>query len=166
MDAELKWSPDPKTVEPGARSLIANGRTYHKADSISAKRYGWMERLNVELAYGRDPGEMFAGHKRAFDLLNKQHFAEAAVAIHDQMSGIGKIADGREATAVRLTMLFWNYEGEDVKDMTEELMQEKVNDMMEEGIDIRFFFEQAVSTAPGLLAAYRDFIRGSSERAA
>lgn len=162
MDPELKWSPNPVMVPADARTFEAGGKTYHKADSISAQRYGWMERLNIELAYGRNPGELFAGHKRAYELLNKQQFADAAVSIHDQMSGLGKIADGRDHAAVRLTMLFWNYEGETVKEMTEELMQSKVNDVMEAGIDIGFFFAQAVSNAPGLLAAYREHSKGSS----
>lgn len=165
MDTELKWSPNPVIIAPDARSFQANGRTYHKADSISAKRYGWMERENVKLAYGRNPGELFQGYKTAFELLNKMKFAEASVSLFDQMKGIGDIADGREHPAIRITMLFWNYEGEQVGSMSEELMQEKVNDVMEAGIDVGFFFAQAVSNAPGLLAAYREHSQASSVKA-
>lgn len=161
---EVKWTPEPVTIAPDARTFEANGRTYHKADSISAMRWKWMEMLNVELAYGRNPGEMFAGCRKAFDLLNKQQFAEAAVAIHDQMSGLAKIADGREHVVIRLTMLFWNYEGEDTRTMTDELMERKVDDVMKAGIDIGFFFSQALSNAPGLLAAYREHSQASSKK--
>lgn len=164
MEPVETWSPNPVAIAPDARTFEANGKTYHKAESISAQRYGWMERLNVELAYGRNPGELFQGHKKAYDLLNKQHFADAAVAIHDQMSGLAKIADGREHAAIRLTMLFWNYEGEEVGKMTEELMQKKVDDVLEAGIDVGFFFTQAVSNAPGLLAAFREHTKGFSQK--
>jgi hypothetical protein len=59
-------------------------------------------------------------------------------------------------------MLFWNYEGEKVATMTEELMSEKVADMEESGIDFGYFFDQALSTVPGLLSAYRELTEGYS----
>jgi hypothetical protein len=162
MEQELKWTAEPREVPDSATSFEANGKTYHKASSVSFQRYGWMEALNLEVGYGRTVEQVFKDQRIAFDLLNGQKFAEAAVAIDSSMRGIAAIADGRVHPLMKLTLMFWNYEGEDVGIMTEDLMNEKVADMEASGIDFRFFFGQALSTAPGLLSAYRELTEGYS----
>lgn len=162
MEQELKWTPEPVTIPDNATSFVANGKTYHKASSVSFQRYGWMEALNLEVGYGRTVQQIFKDQKTAFELLNGQKFAEAAVAIDTSMRGIAAIADGRVHPLMKLAMLFWNYEGEKVATMTEELMSEKVADMEGSGIDFGFFFDQALSTVPGLLSAYRELTEGYS----
>lgn len=162
MEHELNWTPDPVQVPDNATSFTANGKTYVKSSSISFQRYGWMERLNLEVAYGRTVEQVFADQKRAFELLNAQKFAEAAVSIDTSMRGIAGVADGRVHPVMRLCLLFWNREGEDVAIMTDELMASKVADMEASGIDFSFFFGQALSTVPGLLSAYRQLTEGFS----
>ena len=166
MDQAVEWSPNPITYDQSVRVVELCGRKYHKADSVSAHRYGWMERLNAELAYGRSVEELFHGDKRAFEELNKQQFAQAAVSIHNNMAGLAKIADNVPHAAFKLCMLFWNYEGEQVGTMTDELMREKVDDVMKSGVDHAFFFVQAASNVPGFLAAYRSLSPASSVSAA
>lgn len=156
-------SVNPRTVDINATSFEANGKTYHKANSVSFQRWGWMERTQVELMYGRTPKEVFDSQKQAFDLLNKGKLAEAAVAIDGSMRGIAQVADGRLHAAFRLMLLFWNYEGEDVSIMTDELMEEKVEDMEASGIDVQFFFGQAFSNVPGLPDALKQLMGGSSK---
>lgn len=163
MDPAVKFDPNPLTVAPDAREFTGkSGKVYHKADSLSARRYGIMEVLNVRLGYGRTPLELFNSHKKAFGLLDKQKFAEAAVEIHTSMAGLGAIADGREHPAVAMTMLFWNAEGEDVATMTDDQLAQKVEDVLH--IDVGFFFDQALTNAPGLLSAYREHFRLSSAK--
>jgi hypothetical protein len=162
MEQELKWTPEPVTIPDNATSFVANGKTYHKASNLSFQRYGWMEALNLEVGYGRTVEQVFKEQRIAFDLLNGQKFAEAAVAIDSSMRGIAAIADGRVHPMMKLTLLFWNYEGENVRTMTEDLMNEKIADMEASGIDFSFFFGQALSTAPGLLSAYRELTEGYS----
>ena len=50
----------------------------------------------------------------------------------------------RLPAAACITMLFWNYEGEDVGTMSDELMQAKLEDASKSGIEEGFFFSQAL----------------------
>ena len=74
--------------------------------------------------------------------------------VHNLKNDVAGITDPtRLPAAACLTMLFWNYEGEDVGTMSDELMDGKVKDAMASGIDQSFFFSQAlasllVSSAP------------------
>lgn len=162
MDTAVDVSP--KVIPNDATTFEAGGKVFHKASGLSLNRYGWMEDLNVELGYGRNPMDLFKDHKAAFQQLNKQEFAEAAVSLHYAMTGIARIADREPHAAVKMCMLFWNYEGEDVKTMTDDLMAEKIELVTKEGFDAAFFFTQALSNAPGLLAAYRLSIQNTSEK--
>lgn len=161
MDTELAWSPNPKMPGASDTSFTANGKVYHRAEGISFNRHKWLSKMQVELGYGQSVEEFFAGQQEQYDLLNRQKFADAAVSIHNSMKGIASIADDRAPTAMKMTMLFWNYKGEDVRTMTDELMAEKLSDMEIEGISSGFFFDQAFSCVPGLLGAYRS-LNGAS----
>lgn len=155
-------------IPDDATEFVANGKTYRKSQRISFARYGLMEEFNLELGYGRTPKEIFAEQQVQFDLLNKQKFAECAVSIHNSMSGIARIVDrahsgGAESHPMfKQCALFWNYEGEDVRYLSDELLEEKLKDWAEAGIDAAFFFGQAVRNVPGLLAAYRTLTKDYS----
>ena len=151
------------TVSPNATTITGrSGKVYRKSESLSFARYGMMEKLNVELSYGRTVHEMFQAMKESFELLNnpKGGVADAAVKIHYAMMGIARIADGRDHPAASLCMLFWNTEDEDQGTITPEDLSAKVDDVSH--IDVAFFFGQAVSNVPGLLAAYREITGASS----
>lgn len=147
-------------VEPVTTITGESGKVYRRSDTISFARYRMMERFNVELSYGRTVHEMFQSQKEAYELLDKLKLAEAAVKIHYSMMGIARIADGRTHPAVSMCMLFWNTEGEPAK-ITPEELEQKVADVSH--LDMAFFFGQAVSSVPGLLAAYRELTPTSSE---
>jgi hypothetical protein len=149
MDAELEVISPPEN----ATEFTVNGKVYRRSTSLSTQRYGWMRFLQQELEYGLDAVDAFKANKKAFELLNQQKFAEAAVLIHANMTGAAKIADRSPSAMIKLFCLFWNTEGEDKRIMTEDLMAEKVKDI--EGLDISFVFRSAASSVPGLLAAYK-----------
>jgi hypothetical protein len=163
----MSWTPDPKTIAPDAVTFTANGKTYHKASSISFQRYGLMEVWNHELGFGRSVEQTFQSERQAFDLLNKLKLAEAAVLLNNSMQGLARIADQGELIkrthpAIKLSMLFWNHEGEDVRTMPDELMNLKLADMEAEGIDHGFFFRTALANVPGFLSAYRQLTQSGS----
>lgn len=141
-------------IPAGATSFTANGKMYHKSESVSFNRHKWLSKLQVELSYGTTVDQLFESQKKQYELLNKQKFADAAVLAHNTMKGIASIADDRAPVAMKLALLFWNYEGEDVRFMTNELMAEKLADMEQEGVDAGFFFAQALSCVPGFISAY------------
>lgn len=153
-------------LQPDAKEFEAGGKKYRKSQRLSFARYGLMEEYNLELGYGRTPKEIFAEQQVQFELLNKQKFAECAVSVHNSMSGIARIVDRDPHPMFKQCALFWNYEGEDVRYMTDELLAEKFKDWADAGIDAAFFFGQAVSNVPGLLAAYRLLTKDYSQKEA
>ena len=62
-------------------------------------------------------------------------FAEAAVLINNNMSGLAAIAEREPHPIFKMFALFWNYEGESVGTMTDDLMAEKMADFDASGID-------------------------------
>lgn len=152
----------PVVIPEGARSFVANGRTYHKAEGLSMRRYLWYQRLSVELATGMGVSDLHAKTREAFDLINKLKFAEASVALHEGLAGYADINEDRYPAAMRMTLLFWNAEGEDIADMSEEIMAKKITDMEEAGIDASFFFVQALTSVHGLVSAYVERSKGYS----
>lgn len=154
----------PKEIPPDATSFEANGKTYRKASGLSFQRYRWMEGLQQEFWFGRSPEETFKSEKRAYELINKLSFADAAVCLDNSMRGVGQVSDRKINAAFRLCMLFWNYDGEDARFMTDELMASKIADMEAEGIEAGFFFVQAARSVPGYIAACTERSQLSSEK--
>ena len=155
---------NPVKVPENATSFEANGRTYRKSDSLSMRRYLWYQRISAELAIGLGVHDMVSKARTAFDLINKLKFAEASVSLHELIAGYADINEDRYPAAMRMTLLFWNHEGENVADMSEELMAEKIADMEEAGIAAGFFFVQALTSVHGLVSAYAERSRTSSPR--
>jgi hypothetical protein len=52
--------------------------------------------------------------------------------------------------------LFINYEGEDVRYFSEPLLQEKINDWREAGIDVNFFLNVAAHSVPHFFTALKE----------
>lgn len=149
MDATLEIITPPKDCT----EFVVNGKTYRKSGSLSAQRYRWMESIRQEMLYSRDPVEVFQQNKRAYELMNKMQFAEVSVILHTNMTAAAHIADQLPHPLVKMFCLYWNFDGEDRKIMTDDLMAEKVADM--DGVDSDFLFLSAATNAPGFLAAYR-----------
>lgn len=155
-----------RVLDPNTTEFEANGKTYRKSQHISFARYGLMEEYNLELGYGSTVQDLFNAQKQQYALVNQQKFADAAVSLHNSMAGIARIASGDVHAMFKQCALFWNYEGEDIRYLKEELLAEKLTDWAESGIDAAFFFGQAVSNVPGLLAAWRETTGNSSEKQA
>ena len=153
-----------RILDQNITEFEANGRVYRKSQHLSFARYGLMEQYNLELGYGRTVHDLFNEQQKAYALVNKQQFADAAVCLHNSMTGIARIADGDVHPMFKQCALFWNYEGEDIRTLSDQQLAVKVQDWTESGIDSAFFFGQAVSNVPGLLAAYREITGVSSNK--
>lgn len=165
MDPTLKdeqgW-PALKTIGADEKEFVANGTTYRIAQSLSYDRWKDMQLLEVELGYGASVAELNKGLGEAFDLLNKQKFAEAAVRISALRTGLAALSDDRIPTILQLCCLFVNRKDEDIRTITPELIRSKVDDWRAEGIDIVNFFTWALAVLPGFMRAYADATKPSS----
>lgn len=153
-----------RILDPQAREFEANGQKYRIAQTISYDRWIDLQRTELELSFGISTKDIASGLKEAYQKLNKQEFADAAVTIHNLMMGITTINDGRAPAVLRMAALFINREGEDTKTITEEIIQAKIADWSAAGIDMVSFFRLALGCIPGFIDAYSSLSQGSSQQ--
>ena len=150
----VKYNPNPRKIQPGETVVEMNGRMYHKADSISAARWPYLQRYQAAWIHGTQAHDIHKVLGELWTLLQKSAFGECAVMVHNLRNSVADMTHkNRLPAAACLTMLFWNEEGEDVGVMSEDLMNRKLEDALNSGIDMEFFFVQALSCTPGFISA-------------
>ncbi len=146
MAKKVDWTPEPITVPDGATTIVMNGKTYHRAKSISIARWPFLERYKATWIHGKQAHELHKVLGDLYAIVNKGQFGDTAVLLHNLKNDVAGITDKKRLPAAAcITMLFWNYEGEDVGVMTDEIMQAKLEDVEKSGIEEGFFFSQALA---------------------
>jgi len=119
--------------------FTANGTKYYIHKSLTVERYKAFQKMQIELGFGVGFAAVYEGMAKAYGLLNKQQFADAAVVLHNMMNSI-KGLDEREHPALILCALFINKEGEDLNVVDDGVIMSKIEDWKAEGIPADFFF--------------------------
>lgn len=145
----MKLTPDMKT-------FTANGVKYTIEDSISEKRWAIYLRLQAQLGFNLHFGEMFEELRSAYQYLNKNEIANAAVKIYNLMEGVKHVGEAETPTIIAMCALFINTDDEDRRTITDEMIEKKRHDWNEEGIDMNSFFQLAIHSIPGLIDAYKE----------
>ena len=158
---DLKGWKGLKELPPDTKEFEAAGTKYRVARSVSMDRWEAYELLSVEVGLGRSFAQLMQGLREAYDLTNqvasgKPVFADLAVLLRDLLMGVSSINEGHAHPVLKMCCLFINYEGEDVRTITDEIIAKKLDDWRNEGIDMGFFFDFALGSVPGFLYAYRD----------
>lgn len=137
------------------KSFKANGAEYFVESGLSFDRFLMYQMLQVECGYDVSFSSMFENMKKAFELLNKQKPAEAAVIIHNIMQGVAKVEE-RKIPVLQMCALFINTKDEDRKKIDNDMVDKKIKDWTEEGLDIRPFFQLALSSIQNFSNAWRE----------
>lgn len=156
--AELKDKGPLKRIDFEAGTFEANGTQYTIEGALTIERYAELQILEKEMGYGVTFKGMYERLDKAYQLLNKQRFADSAVLINDLIRGITKVQE-REPTVLKICALFINAEGEDRTQLSEDLVNKKISDWKAAGIDMRDFFTVASSSVNGFLDVYRTVTR-------
>ena len=144
----------------GKKEFVANGNKYIILDKLTTARWIEYEKLQPLVTYGVTFKQLDTNHRKAFDFLNKQKFADAAVIMHNIMNGVINATDEKRIHPVLLMCsLFMVREDEDVKIFDEKYMEEKILDWHAEGIDMMDFFQFALSSIHG----FRETLLKSTE---
>lgn len=151
-----------KTLDVSVKTFPANGKKYTVKKSMSFERFREYEKLQIETGYGVSFSKLYENIKSCYELVNKSMFADTAVRLHNMLSGIKNIEE-RRIPALRLCALFINYEGEDEKGISEELIDEKIADWEAEGYDILPFFHWAIASIPDFSIALKAVIQINSQ---
>jgi hypothetical protein len=149
-----------KMLPQDVKEFTANGTQYRVSSSMSFERYEAYQVLQVELGLARTFEQFHAELKEAYGLCNqvatgKPVFGDLAVLLRDLVIGAASIGEHQTPTVLKLCALFINKKGEDVRTIDEEIIEDKIADWREEGIDIRFFFGFALRSIPGYTEALR-----------
>ena len=155
-----------KELPPDTTAFEASGTKYRVARSVSMDRWEAYELLSVEVGLGRSFAQIMQGLREAYDLTNqvasgKPVFADLAVLLRDLLMGAASVNEGHAHPVLKMCCLFINYEGEDVRTITDEIIAKKLDDWRNEGIDMGFFFGFALRSIPGFLDAYKAVTRGT-----
>lgn len=151
--------------------FTANGREYRVSRSISFERYEAYELFQVEVGLARTFEQFTDQIKEAYSLCNqvatgKPVFADLAVLLRDMLIGTQLVGERQTPAVLKLCALFINREGEDVRWVDDAVVEAKINDWRQEGIDIRFFFAFALNSIPGFIEALRAASLDTSSEAA
>lgn len=159
-----------RKLDPETRTFDANGKRYTAVTSLTVERYEAYELYQAEIGIGRTFEEIQGGINKAFELCNevatgKKVFAEMAVLLHDLSIGCTLVGTTQPHAVLKLCALFLVRDGEDLRTIDDQLVQDKIEDWKAEGIDMGYFFGFALRSIPGFLAAYRAASLSSSPRA-
>jgi hypothetical protein len=151
-----------RQLELGKQTFEANGKTYFIEPHVSAARFQEMQLLEIDLGFNLDYKVMFEKLQEAYNSLNEQQFADAAVTIRNIQDGIGLMED-RHHPIMRYCAMFINREKEDRRKVDELIVEQKIKDWNEEGIDYHSFFRLALSMVRGLKDNLEKHIRDTSD---
>lgn len=134
-----------KTIElkPGI-TFTANGEKYTVTDSFAIGRLSFVSLLEEELAMFADRESCHKVMLDAMALMNDMKHGDAYAIMYNKVH-----SDRENAKTIHYTLrtcaAFINYEGEDLRKLTEQDIQRKINDWSEEGLDVRPFIAFAMS---------------------
>lgn len=151
-----------KVIDLNQKQFDANGKTYYIETSLSFERYIMYQKMQHQLAWDAGFYGVYETLKKTYELVNQMKFADAAVQLHNTMSGL-KMVDSREVPALTLCALFINTEEEDRKIINDDMIKKKLADWEAEGLDILPFFQLAMDSIQNFKKVYSEIILSSSE---
>jgi hypothetical protein len=140
-----------RTIDLNEQFFICQSRKFFIQESLSFVRYRELQKLNLEFGFSSTFVDIFENVKKAMDLMNKVQFVDAAVTLHNILTGI-KSYDDKNDVALRMCALFINEEGEDVTSFDEGKVKEKIECWSKE-LDVLPFFQLAANLVPGWISA-------------
>lgn len=131
----------------------ANGKKYIVEDKLSIARAIEASKIELEL-FDLSVGSIKSGLINAYNDLNGTNpdktvkFADAAIKIHNLVNRFDKGFKLEENPILRYASLFINQEGEDRRTISNDVINEKIKDWLEEGIESSGFFLLVLSVLP------------------
>lgn len=173
MDGETRVDPNAgwstlKEIPLDATEFTANGKTFRVYKSVSQDRWAEYETLTDEIGFARTFDQIRNEVKGCIDILdsitkNGKGFVDLSVKLNDLYTGTHLVGERQTHPVLRLCSLFIIREGEDVRFVDEQVIESKIEDWRMGGIDMKYFFQFALSSIPGFYEAYRSTVRATSK---
>lgn len=146
-------------------SFEANGKKYTVSDSMSIDRFIMFEQIELEMGYGTSFAQIFDELNVIYGLMNRTNAKpmDAGVKLYNLIYGVRNLPK-KKPYALRAAALFINYEGEDVRTITEQNIDEKIDDWNREGYKPDPFIQYGLSSLRGFLERYKKLIPDTSDQ--
>ena len=147
---------DPLKKVLGLKEFTANKQLYIVRRSLSVARFEAFERLQVEVGFGVDFGNLYANVAKVYDYINTVKLADASVACRNVLDGVKTNLQDRENLMLKLCALFICRPGEDISTYDEILAAQKIDDWRKEGIEMNTLFTYALNLVNGFTVVYKE----------
>lgn len=144
-----------KQIDLTAKSFKANGKEYFIESGLSFERYRMYQMLQIECGYDVSFSGFFDKLKQGVELLNKLKLVEGSAILYNMLQGISRIEE-RKVPVLNMCALFINEANENRKVITNDMVDKKIADWEAEGLDIRPFFQLAVSSMANFVNAWKE----------
>ena len=159
-----------KTIQPKiGYKFEANGKNYIVEDKLSISRAIMASKLELEL-FELNAKTLKNGLIGAYNDLNGNNkektvkFADASIKIHNLVTKFDKNLNFKDVPVLRYCALYVNEEKEDRRTITEEQIEEKINDWQEGGLEYSGFFLLVLSVLPSVKKDFSRFMEGILEK--
>lgn len=142
--------------------VLGNGNQYFIEPHVSAARFKEMQLLEVDLGFDMDYKKISERLGEAYEHLNNQNFADAAVEIRNIMDGVA-MTENKHMPIMRYCAMFLNRAGEDRRIVDELVVDAKIKDWEDEGITYHSFFLLAINMVRGLKESYEKHTLDTSQ---
>lgn len=144
------------------KTFECGGRKFSQTDSLSFARFIELQKLMLRFGFSADFMDIYNNLLKVYDLLNNLKFADSAVLVHNMMYGVIKL-DDKEVTALKISALFINEEGEDITVYDEAKIMDKIECWGKE-LDVVPFWKLAVNLIPAWTTAFRQVSQNFSQK--
>lgn len=146
-----------KRIDMTKTSFIANGKEYFITSFLSVARFCEFQIFEKEFAYSTDLKTLFkevnSCHKMLKEAVNFGTVSDVIVKLDNLQRGIARLEE-KEPTALKLCALFINTEKEDPAFWSVDLMNVKIEDFKDSGIEMKDFFQLALTSQHSFIDIY------------
>jgi len=153
--------PKLKHIDMSVAKFEANGHTYYIQSELSLQRYVEYLKLSNEITFNTDFDGMFSTLNKIFEAVSKGNdlldaIRKARELSYNQINAIVDFTNRDHPTVLRFCALFINREDEEIHKYDDRMIDLKVTDWTEEGLDIGDFFYLAANFIPNFRAEFRN----------
>lgn len=158
------------TIQPKiGYKFKANGKNYIVEDKLSISRAIMASKLELEL-FELNAKTLKNGLISAFNDLNGNNkektvkFADASIKIHNLVTKFDKNLNFKDVPVLRYCALYINEEKEDRRTISEEQIEEKIQNWQDGGLEYSGFFLLVLSVLPSVKKDFSKFMEATLKK--
>lgn len=155
-----------KRIDMTKPSFMANGKEYFITSFLAVTRFCEFQIFEKEFAYSTDLKSLFREinecHAMLKGAMNFGTVSDVIVRLDNLQRGVARLEE-KEPTALKLCALFINTEKEDPGTWSVDLMNVKIQDFKDSGIEMKDFFQLALTSQHSFIDIYNQMSDKFSE---